>query len=99
MLLYIGPSGAHRHHEPLASEGRLANQRKKSETLDLPCPTLRLPWAGRYDTVILIELLGATLLLLGSFLVIHAVWQADNHGAAEAPPSRKPSEPPYRRAA
>jgi hypothetical protein len=49
--------------------------------------------------VILIEVLGATILLLGSFLVIHAVWQADNHGAAEAPPSRKPNEPPYRRAA
>ena len=31
--------------------------------------------------MILIEVLGAALLLLGSFLVIHAVWQADDHGA------------------
>jgi hypothetical protein len=49
--------------------------------------------------VILIQVLGATLLLLGSFLVIHAVWQADNHGAVDAPPSRQHDEPPYRRAA
>jgi len=49
--------------------------------------------------VILIQVLGATLLLLGSFLVIHAVWQADDHGAAEAPPRRQRNEPPYRRAA
>ena len=50
--------------------------------------------------MILIEVLGATLLLLGSFLVIHAVWQADDHGrAAKAPPSRQRDDPPYRRAA
>ena len=49
----------------------------------------------------LLELLGASLLLLGSSLVIYAVWSADERdaSAAEALPPAREEQPSLRRAA
>ena len=47
-----------------------------------------------------INIVGAVLLLLGSFLVLRAVWIADSQDAPEMPEARPQSEEPtYPRAA